>query len=138
MVNSQAKKEETVNEPIVKGDVLQRIAGISFIVGGILSIVFGPLHPQSDPDDKLDVIQTIADNNGGFWELDHLLLAIALWAVTIGVIGSYRAISSGAAAAFARVGFYGVLVGTALWSVLWALDGVGLGPLVVQRFCIDG
>ena len=121
-----------MNESINKGDVLQRIAGISFIVGGILSFVFGPLQPASDPEDKLDVIQTIADNNGGFWEVDHFFLAISIWAITIGVIGSYRAISSGAAAALARIGFYGVLLGTALLTVLLAEKGVGLGVLAEQ------
>ena len=30
-----------------KGDVLQKIAGLSFIVGTIVLVVFGPSHPET-------------------------------------------------------------------------------------------
>ena len=120
-----------MQQTIVKGDALQRIASLGFLVGGVLSLVFGPLRPSSEHEDKLDVIQTIVDNSG-FWEVDHLLIVVGFWAVTIGVIGVYRAIASGQAAAWARLGFYGVLVGTALWSVLFALDGAGYAVVAEQ------
>lgn len=122
-----------MQQQITKGDVLSRLAGISFIVGAIVLVVFGILHPQVD--DRTDipaVIQKIADTNGGFWEADHLLIAVGYWALMIGVVGVYRSVSVGGAAAWARLGFYGVIVGTTLWSVLMALDGVGLAVVAEQ------
>ena len=62
-----------------KGDVLQKVAGLSFIVGAILLAVFAVLNPGGGPDDIDDVIQTIADNNGGFWQIDHILIAVAFF-----------------------------------------------------------
>ena len=121
-----------MEQGIYKGDVLQKLAGVSFIVGAILLAVFGPLHPRVDPEDMREVIQSIADSNGGFWELDHILMAVGYWALMIGIVGVYRSISSGGAAAWARLGFYGVIVGTTLWSVFLALDGVGIALVVGQ------
>lgn len=118
----------------IKGDVLQRLAGLSFVVGAVLLIVFNILHPRADdPEDVAQVIQSIADNRGGLWEVDHLLLAVGVWAVMIGVVGVYRSISTGGAAAWARLGFYGVVVGTTLWSMVFAFDGLGL-PMVVEEW----
>ncbi len=120
-----------MQQGIAKGDVLQRIAGISFIVGAVLLLVFNILAPRvSDPTDMKQVLQSIADNRGGFWELDHLLLAVGIWGLMIGVVGVYRSITTGAAAVWARLGFYGVIVGTTLWSVTFALVGLGLAAVV--------
>ena len=49
-----------------KGDVLQKIAGLSFIVGTIVLVVFGLLHPAEDPEDLIATIQNIVDSNEGF------------------------------------------------------------------------
>ena len=38
-----------------KGDVLQKIAGLSFIVGTIVLGVFGLLHPAGDKVHRMDV-----------------------------------------------------------------------------------
>lgn len=113
---------------IEKGDVLQRLAGASFIVGALMLIVLGILHPQADDrSDLAGVIEKIAETNGGLWQVEHQLLAVGFWALMIGAVGVYRSISTGGTAAvFARLGFYGVIVGTALLTVLWAFDGVGL------------
>lgn len=126
-------RQETA-QGIAKGDVLQRLAGVSFIAGAIMLVVFNVLHPRiDDPEDMERLIQQVADNLGGFWEVDHLLLAVGIWAFMIGVVGVYRSISTGGAAPWARLGFYGVIVGTTLWSVLFALDGLGL-PMVVEEW----
>ncbi len=50
----------------------------------------------------------------------------------IGIAGVYRSISSGGAAAWASLGFYGVIIATTLRSVFLALDGVGLAAVVEQ------
>lgn len=62
-----------------KGDLLQKIAGLSFIVGTILLVVFGLLHPTEDLEDLSATIQNIADSNGGFLEIDHIFIAVAFW-----------------------------------------------------------
>ncbi|MFQ5814743.1 MAG: hypothetical protein ACE5I2_16315 [Anaerolineae bacterium] len=122
-----------MQQQIAKGDVLQRLAGVSFIVGAIVTGVFNILHPRiSDPTDMQAFIQGVADNNGGFWEVDHLLLAVGVWALMIGIVGVYRSISTGGAAAWARLGFYGAVVGTTLWTALFALMGLGLSEVVEQ------
>lgn len=128
-----------MQQGIAKGDVLSRIAGISFIVGAALLLVFNALLPRvSDPTNTQAVLQNIAANRGGFWELDHLLLAAGIWGLMIGVVGVYRSISTGAAAVWARLGFYGVIVGTTLWSVLFALEGLGLATVVGKWAAASG
>jgi hypothetical protein len=82
------EKEVAMQQGIAKGDVLSRIAGIAFIVGGVLLIVGNILHPRvSDPSNMQALIQSIAGNTGGLWELDHLLLAAGIWGLMIGVVG---------------------------------------------------
>lgn len=121
-----------MQQGIVKGDVLQRIGGVSFIAGAILLAVFNAVLPRADDPANLGkVIQEIVDARGGLWEVSHLLLAVGIWALMIGVVGVYRSIDTGAGAVWARLGFYGVIVGTALWTVLFALEGLGL-PQVVE------
>jgi hypothetical protein len=107
--------QEATAEGIVKGDVLQWLARPSLIVGGIVLIVFNVLFPRvDDPDDKMMLVQSIADNNGGFYELTNLLLAAGFILMMIGIIGIYRSISVGGGAAWVRMGFYGVTMGTTL------------------------
>ena len=63
-----------MQQGIVKGDVLLRLAGLSFIVGAIVTGVFNILAPRSgDPSDVQAGIQLIADNKG-FFQVDQLLL----------------------------------------------------------------
>ncbi|MBI4200639.1 MAG: DUF4386 family protein [Chloroflexi bacterium] len=117
-------------EGISKGDVLQKLAGLSFIAGAILLIVSNALFPRpADPSDAAQFVQKIADSRGGFWEVDTLLLAVGIWAVMIGATGVYRSISTGGAAAWARLGYYGVIVGVTVWTVLLALN-LGLSQAV--------
>ena len=74
-------------------DVLQKVAGLSFIVGTILLVVFGLLHPGENLEDLSYTIQNIADSNGGFIEIDHILIAVAFWLLMVGMVGVYRSIS---------------------------------------------
>jgi hypothetical protein len=120
-----------MQQGITKGDALPRIGGISFIVGAVLLTVFNILLPRvSDPTDMKAFIQSVADTNGGFWELGHILLGFGIWGVAIGVVGIYRSITTGGAAAWARLGFYGVLAVSIMWTVLFALEGLGLAAVV--------
>ena len=45
-----------------RGDVLQKIAGIAFIVGGVLTLAFNALFPRADdPTVISQVLQSYAD-----------------------------------------------------------------------------
>ena len=126
-----------MQQGIVKGDVLLRLAGISFIVGAIVTGVFNILAPRSgDPSDVQAGIQLIADNKG-FFQVDQLLLAVGIWALMIGWAGVYRSISSGAAAAWVRLGFYVVIVGTTLWTVRFAM-ALGVAEVAEQWAAATG
>ena len=122
-----------MSEQVIKGDALQRISGLALIGGPIVLIVFNVLLPRADdPSDKAKAIQNIVDNVG-FWEVGNLLLTAGIWAVLFGVVGIQRSISGGRAGAWARLGLYGVVVGTTLWSVIFAVNGLGL-PAILETW----
>ena len=111
-------------EETYKGDVLQKIAGLGFIVGALLTGVFNALFPRADdPSVTTDVLEALADDET-FARVAFLGLAIGFWALMIGVTGVYRSISTGGAAVWARLGFYGVIVGTTL-AIMSLAVGVG-------------
>ncbi|MCI0528538.1 MAG: hypothetical protein L0Y56_13950, partial [Nitrospira sp.] len=102
--------------------------------GAIVTAIFNILHPRARAasfDHMQPLLQKIADAGVTFYLIDHFLLAVGVWALTIGWVGVYRSISTGAAAAWARLGFYGVIIGTALWTVEFAID-MGFGLVVEQ------
>ena len=69
---------------------------------------------------------------GGRWETAQLLILVGLWALMVGMVGVYRSISTGGAAAWARLGFYGVIVGTTLGTLH---HGIELGfPALVEEW----
>jgi len=128
------KGVDVQQQGIIKGDVLQRLAGLSFIVGSVLLLVFNALYPRGggDPSDATQFVKAVTDTRGGWWEALNLLLAVGIWGLMIGFAGVYRAISTGGAAAWARLGYYGIIVGTTLWTVTFALQGFGLGLVTKQ------
>lgn len=110
---------------IAKGDVLQRAASLFFIAGAILTVVFNLLHPRATDgtfDNPEPFLKAAADAGLAFYQLDHLLLALGIWLIVGGLAGVYRSLSGGAAATWARFGFYGALVAAAVWTVLFASD----------------
>lgn len=116
---------------IAKGDVLQRMAGISFIVSGILILVLYTMFPRaSDPASTKSWLEAWA-NAGSSFKVIALLSAVGMWALLIGVVGIYRAHNVGAAAAWTRLGFYGVLVGTVLWTLI-SVNQIGLSSVLAD------
>ena len=121
-----------MEESSTKGDVLQRIAGVSFIVGGILLLVLNALFPRADdPSDTQQVLTELADNET-FVLVIFMGLAVGAWALMIGVVGVYRSITTGGAAAWVRLGFYGVTVGTTLFTAAIAVGIATTGAAVEQ------
>ena len=102
---------------IAKGDVLQRIAGIGFIAGGIASLAANVIFPRAADPTIVAERLTVLGENESLQRIALLVLIIAFWALFVGVVGVYRSLSSGTAAAWARLGFYGVLGATTLATV---------------------
>src|SRR3989304_5360976 len=101
---------------VVKGDALQRIASAGFVIGAVLLIVFNFLLPRAaDPSNTQDVL-TKWGGQKGLTQLCALLLAVGIWGVMMGTAGVYRSITANGAA-WARLGFYGITVVTAIWRV---------------------
>ena len=111
---------------ISKGDVLQRITGIAFVVGAIATLVGNILFPHAA--DPADVTNRIAEVGGDETRtlIASLTIIAGLWALLLGVAGIYRSVTSARAAPWARLGFYMVLVGTTIATVSF---GAILGSL---------
>jgi hypothetical protein len=128
--------EFTMTQPqgIVKGDALQKIGSAGFIIGAILMTIGGSLMPHaSTPTSNLqEMLRPLGEQlfNAQF---SVLLLIISIWATMSGVAAVYRSIaSSGEAtrgAAWARLGFYFMLVGTVIYTVALTLDASTAGAV---------
>ena len=115
-------------------DALQQIAGVALIAGALLTGVSNVLHPTtSDPNNMQEWIQKIAQASPGYWQGIHIGLAVGLWLLAAGTAGIQRSITSGAGEAWARLGFYGLMMGTTLWTVIFGIDGLGV-PMVVNEW----
>ncbi len=114
-----------MSQQAYKGDVLQRIGGIGLILGGILTIVGTVSFPLPDDASIASYIKAMGDNPD---QARISLLAFILGSLPLvaGLAAIYRAIATGAAAAWVRLGFYGYLVGTAMISVY---NGLGLATI---------
>ncbi len=112
----------TQQEGIVNGDALLKLGSIGFILGAILIGISGLLmpHAASPTSDLKEMLKPLGEYQSRTI-LASLLMAIGFWVVLIGVAGVYRSIT-GSGAAWARLGFYFTLIGTALWTVSLALD----------------
>ena len=105
---------------IAKGDVLQRIAGIAFIVGAITTLAGNVVIPRADDPSVVAERLTALGENESLSQIALLVLIAGLWALLVGVMGVYRSLSTGTAAAWVRLGFYGVLGATTLATVALA------------------
>ena len=109
-----------MQQTIEKGDVLQRIAGLSLIFGAIVTCVANVFLPRaSDPSVVDNTLGRLASNET--WaQIDYLLLAAGMWLLLGGITGLSRSLSTGAAAAWARLGLYATIVAVAVWTVVFA------------------
>jgi len=105
---------------IIKGDSLQKLGSAGFIIGAILLVIFNVLFPRpSDPSNVQEMLTKLGEQQV-LAQICALLLAVGIWGTMIGVTGVYRSISAGGAA-WARLGFYGIVVGTTIWTIHFAL-----------------
>ena len=126
---------------IVKGDAFQKIGSAGFIISAILVVVSGLLMPHAaNLNSSLqEMLKPLGEHEFRTY-FSSLLMTIGFWAAMIGAAGVYRSIAAsgtaanGAAAsgaAWARLGFYFTLIGTALWTVCLSLD-VGTASAVAN------
>lgn len=108
-------------QAIVKGDTLQKLGSTGFIIGAILLIIFNILLPRiSDPSNTQELL-TKWGGQEVLVQMSALLLVVGIWGLMIGIVGVYRSISTGGGAGWVRLGFYGVVVGTTIWTITFAL-----------------
>jgi hypothetical protein len=86
---------------IVKGDDLQRLGSLGFIIGGLLLIIFNALSALEVDYDR---------------RVSTFFVAVGVWGLMLGLAAIYRSITA-AGVGWARMGLYLVIVGTAIWSV---------------------
>ncbi len=105
-----------VQQGIIKGDALQKLASVGFIIGALLLIIFNFLLPRAaDPSNTQDMLTTWG-NKEGLVQLVGFFMAVGSWGLMLGAAGVYRSITA-AGAAWARLGFYGIIVGTAIFTI---------------------
>ena len=114
-----------IQQGIVKGDALQKISSAGFIVGAILFGISGLLMPHANnpTSDLQEMLKPLGEYQYRT-TISSLFGMIGFWMTLIGVVGVHRSITASAArdAVWARLGFYFTLIGTALWTVCWAMD----------------
>jgi hypothetical protein len=109
------------DQGIVKGEGLQKIGGAGFIIGAVLIVIGNVLLPRAVDARNVQEMVTAMGAQQRLTQLSTLLIAAGIWAVMIGASGVYRSITT-RVAAWARLGFHFIVVGTALWTVSLALD----------------
>jgi hypothetical protein len=109
-------------QSIVKGDALQKMSSAGFIIGAILLVIGSLLMPYAaNPTSDLQEMLKPLGEHEFRTEASSLLVTIGFLAMMIGITGVYRSITAGGMA-WARLGFYVLLVGTALQIVSLSLD----------------
>lgn len=108
------------------GDALLRIGGVAFIAAGILILTSFFFPRPDDPSDHAAFLALLVEN-AGLTQAIMLAVPLGIWALVIGVAGIQSSIIGGAGGALARLGLYGVLGGTAVITVQFAL---GAGAVI--------
>lgn len=107
---------------IYKKDAFQKMSGMGFILGAILITASGLLMPHANsPTSDLHEMLTPLGEYQYRTIISSLLGMIGFWASLIGMAGVNRSITMNGAA-WVRLGFYFSVMGTALWTVCWAMD----------------
>lgn len=113
-----------------EGDTVQRLGSLGFIIGAALLIVIA----------TFDIVR----DGGGITQrvVVGFFGPVGLWGMMLGMAAIYRSIT-GSGAGWVRMGFYLVVVGTALWTAHMSLragnaratadgltDGVAIGVMI--------
>ena len=107
---------------IVKGDAFQKLGSAGFIIRTILMVIGDLLMPYTAKltSNVQEMLKPLGEHEFRA-QVSSLLMIMGIWAIMIGATGVYRSITAGGAA-WARLGFYFILVGTAVWTVTLSQD----------------
>ncbi len=115
-------------EGIVKGDALQKISSAGFIIGAILMTIGSLLLPSSLGISRWKEMITQVGEQAALLQACALLITFGYWGLMIGVAGIYRSIAGNGPAAsgsaWARLGCYFNLMGTAMWTMGMSIGDV--------------
>lgn len=104
---------------------LLRLGAVSAVAAAILAAIVNLAHPRvadySSPDSFLRVMAA-----SNIWVTDHLGIVLAVLLYLGGLTAIYRSITTGKAAAWARLGFAGAMVGIATQLVWASMDGIAM------------
>jgi putative transposase len=111
-----------VQQSILKGDALQKIGSVGFIIAAMLLVIGNLLMPYTTtPMSNIrEMLKPLGEQEFRA-EVASLLIAAGFWAMMIGATGIYRSITAGGAA-WVRLGFYFLVVGTTLQTLSLSLD----------------
>ena len=103
--------------------VRQRISGALLISGAVIGTIGNALHPHSASPDPAATVQAIAQN--GAWVAIHLAIIVAILLIIGGLVGLAEEFRASSAEPLARLGLAAALIGGAVVTVNFALDGFG-------------
>lgn len=102
---------------------LIRIGSVSAVIGAIIFMIANIVHPRS-PNIEVYKAQIELVAHSHIWVTDHLFLFLGGFLLLGGLIAVRHSIATGAAAAWAQLGYVSAVVSTSLWAVLMGLDGI--------------
>ena len=107
-------------QSIRKEDTLLKIGGVGLIVGGILMVI-STIWPASVDLSGAAVMEKKFGEQAVILQACALLMTFGYWGGMAGMAGIYRSITANeettSNAAWARIGFYFLLIGTAMWTI---------------------
>ena len=113
--------------PMTEADVLRRVTSVSLIAGGILMTAAAVTFPVGDPDETLVSLSAYSNH-----EVRGLLgafgSAVGVWILAAGFSNTHHLIGQGAGAAWARLGWYTMVLGAAGITVA---QGLTIGTIEV-------
>lgn len=100
---------------------MQEISGAGCIIGGILIAVGSFIVPRSKDISDILEMQKEFGAHPEVLQFSAILMVFGFWGLFIGILGIRDSIH-GAGEAWARIGFYFNLIGTAIWTAGMSLD----------------
>ena len=108
--------------PMSEGEVLQRLTSAGMLIGGILTFVANAILPRAGDPESLSSSLAALSTNEMLAELGALGMAAGGWALVVGFSNIHHFIRVGAGAAWARLGFYELVIGIAALTVAEGLS----------------
>jgi hypothetical protein len=109
---------------IFEGNDFQKLASASMIIGAVVLMVFNILAPRAPDPTNIESVMTNKLDNYFLFQFSHLMIAFGFLGAMIGSAGVYQSITD-RGVAWARAGFYGIVVGTVPWIIAMAISSVG-------------